>query len=136
MRAALYEELNRQELVCILCSEKELKQKLEFLSRSINLKKDTLVIQACKTTYAIYYTKKFEEAETKSINVNLALKFRMEVDLFDLRKEMLRVEQAALQYPFDVLTDPYCLVRYMDLSDDFLILDVYVGVKERKQIAF
>ncbi len=128
-----YEDLIHQNLEVAVCKKNELKEKLQEFSGNLNLKEDVLIIQSCKTKYKIYHTQKDMEGENVSIQLSPALRFRLELDIFDFEQEMLKIDQAVLQYPFDVLTEPFCQVQYMNLSDDFLILDVYVGMKEREK---
>lgn len=130
LQAELYEELDIHNLGVISCSQEQLKERLQELEVKLNLNKDTLIIQVCKDGYIIYYSKKDISAKHELIQIDPALKFRVELDIFELRQMMLCVDKATLKYPFNVITDKYCMVRYMDLSDDFLILDVYMGVAE------
>ena len=134
LRAALYEELIKQNLGLIICPKEEMKEKLQEFGRKLNLNEDTLIIQVCEDEYKMYYSEKNNEIEKASIQIDLALRFRLELDIFELEQAMLRVDEAVLNYPFYVITDKYCLVRYMDLSDDFFILDVYIGVEEKEKI--
>ncbi|MCF0130191.1 MAG: hypothetical protein HUJ71_00615 [Pseudobutyrivibrio sp.] len=62
------------------------------------------------------------------------MRFRIEIDLNEFDEQMKRVDDALIQYPFEVTDDKYCEVRYMNLKDDFLILDVYIETKQTDQI--
>lgn len=118
------------DLACILCPKEELKQKLQEFDERLNLAEDSLIIRICSEGYKIYYSKKFAEANSELIQLDLALKFRVELEIGELQQVMSCVDEATVNYPFDVVTDKYCLIRHMDLSEDFLIMDVYIGVEE------
>jgi len=133
--AKLYEDLIYQNLEVMECPKNKLKEKLKKLNGNINLKNEVLIIQSCETRYKIYRTQKAVGEESVSIHLSPAMRFRIELDILDLEQEMLRVDQALLQYSFDILTDSYCLVRYMNLNDNFMILDVYIGVVEKEKMS-
>lgn len=132
LKAALYEELKKADLGYVLCSKEELKQKLQEFDERLNLDEDSLIIRICSEGYKIYYSQKFAE-DSELIQLDLALKFRVEIDIGELQQVMNCVDEVTVNYPFDVVTDKYCLIRHMDLSDDFLIMDVYIGVAEHEK---
>ncbi len=55
----------------------------------------------------------------------------MELDIDHLEKAMDQVDDSVGEYHFEALTDKYCVLRYIDLDDSFMIMDVFVGVKEK-----
>lgn len=59
------------------------------------------------------------------------MRFRVELDIDHLEKAMDQVDDSVGEYHFEALTDKYCVLRYIDLDDSFMIMDVFVGVKEK-----
>lgn len=134
LRAELYAGLDRRSLDMLVCEKKDLKKALSRISRETDPEKETLIIQVCEKQYKIYCTAKSMSAKNISVQLDPALRFRMEIDIHELEAAMERVNAAALEYPFQALADKYCLVRYLDLNDDFMILDVYVKMEGQENI--
>lgn len=129
MKAELYTELDKHNLTKKICRKDELIESLREINEHINLSKDNLIIRICDDQYQLYYPTK--GAKKLSVQLNLAMRFRVELDIAHLEKAMAQVDDSVGEYHFEALTDKYCVLRYIDLDDSFMIMDVFVGVKEK-----
>ncbi len=133
LRAELYTELERYDLINIDCSKEELLDNLIIIRKTIDPEKRTLIVQVCDDRYKLYYSSDDTDADKTSIELDLAVRFRMEIDINEIEPAMDRVREAMQKYPFNILTDSYCLVRYLNLNDNFMIMDVFIGVEEKEK---
>ena len=127
-----YEEFEQSGLNLQKCSKGKLKETLAGLGERIHPGEDILIFQVQAEECSVWYRETDQEQGKYDIRIDLAVKFRVELDLSELDIEMQHLDEILSESPFVAVTEKYSHIRYMNLKDDFLILDVYVGVKEKR----
>lgn len=126
-----YEEFEKSGLNLQKCSGDKLKETLADLGEWIRPEEDILIFQVESEECSVWYKKTGQKEGKDDIRIDLAVKFRVELDLSELDTKMQHLDDILLESPFVPITGKYSHIRYMNLQDDFLIMDVYVGVREK-----
>lgn len=131
LRAELYTELEKDNLQKRICEKDMIKQELQLIRDELNIPLDSLIIEVKNDNYILWFEGNLTNQDKSSIRLDLAMRFRVETDLLKLEKTLEDVDSVMENYKFIPVSDKYCLLKYVDLLDDFVIMDIYIGVKEK-----
>ncbi len=142
-----YEQLEISHLLCVQCKKSRLHETLYALESLLNKEENEngltgIVIQIQEDEYCIYYDgavwQKDEKINDKLLHhlyIESAIKIRYEGSLTEYEQEKEELEKVLDKNFLEKISDSYCYILQADKEYDFMVMDVYIGVREKEEIS-
>lgn len=141
-----YEWLEISHLLCVQCKKNRLHETLYSLESLLDKEENEngltgIVIQIKEDEYCIYYDEavcqkgeKCNNEFLRNLCIESAIKIRYEGSLREYEQEKEELEKVLNKNLLEKTSDSYCYILQADKEYDFMVMDIYVGVREKEEI--